>query len=58
MDNDKLCITGNILTLGTFFQPEKQVVFDSLVIVDFVIVLVNSILNLPARQAKSFGEFK
>ena len=38
-------------------QHAKKVVSDSLGLVDFVIGLVNSVLNLPDGQVKFFGEF-
>ena len=39
-------------------QRAKKVVSDSPGLVDFTIGLVNSVLNLPAWQVKSFKEFK
>ena len=39
-------------------QRAKKVVSDSLGLVDFVIRLVNSVLNLPEGQVKFFGKFK
>ena len=36
----------------------KKVVSDSLVLVDFAIGRVNSVLNLPYRLMKLFEEFK
>ena len=36
----------------------KKVMSDSLVLVDFAIGLVNSVLNLPYRLMKLFEEFK
>ena len=38
-------------------QHAKKVVSDSLGLVDFVIRLVNSVLNLPDGQVKYFEEF-
>ena len=40
------------------FQHAKKVVSDSLGQVEFSIQLINSVLNLPNRQVKIFGEFK
>ena len=40
------------------FQYAKKVVSDSLGQVEFSIWLINSVLNLPNRQVKIFGEFK
>ena len=40
------------------FQHAKKVVPDSLGQVEFSIQLINSVLNLPNRQVKIFGEFK
>ena len=40
------------------FQHVKKVVSDSLGQVEFSIRLINSVLNLPNRQVKIFGEFK
>ena len=39
-------------------QGAKKVVSDSLGLVHFTIRLVNSVLNLPDGQVKSFGELK
>ena len=39
-------------------QHAKKVVSDSLGLVDFAIGLVNSVLNLPDRQAKIFQRSK
>ena len=39
-------------------QRAKKVMSDSLGLVDFAIGLVNSVLNLPDRQAKIFREIK
>jgi len=39
-------------------QPAKKVVSDSLGLVDFVIGLVSSVLNLPDRQVKIFRRIK
>ena len=39
-------------------QRAKKVVSDSPGLVDFVIGLVNSVLNLPDGQVKFFEEFK
>ena len=38
-------------------QCEKKVVFDILGMEDFVIALVNSLLNLSNRQVKFLGEW-
>ena len=38
------------------FQRAKKVVSNSLGLVNFVIGLVNSVLDLPDRQVKFFGE--
>ena len=38
-------------------QCAKKVVYDSPGLVDFVIGLVNSVLNLPNRQVKFFLKF-
>ena len=38
-------------------QCEKRVVFDISGMVNFAIVLVNSLLNLPNRQVKFLGEW-
>ena len=40
------------------FQHAKKVVPDSPGQADLSIGLINSILNLPSRQVKIFGEFK
>ena len=39
-------------------QDAKKVVSNSLGLVDFVLVLVNSVLNLPDGQAKIFQRIK
>ena len=39
-------------------QRAKKVVSDSQGLVDFAIGLVNSVINLPDGQVKSFAEFK
>ena len=39
-------------------QSSKKVVFDSPELLDFAIRLVNSVLNLPDRQAKTFWRIK
>ena len=39
-------------------QQAKEVVSDSLGLVDFAIGLVNSVLNLPDGQVRFLGEFK
>ena len=39
-------------------QDAKKVVSDSPGLVDFVLVLVNSVLNLPDGQAKIFRRIK
>ena len=39
-------------------QRAKEVVSDSQGLVDFAIGLVNSVINLPGGQVKSFVEFK
>ena len=39
-------------------QGAKKVVSDSPGLVDFAIGLVNSVLNLPDRQAKTFQRIK
>ena len=39
-------------------QRAKKVVFDSPGLVNFVIALVSSVINLPDRQVKVFEEFK
>ena len=39
-------------------QRAKEVVFDSLRLVDFAIGLMNSVLNLPDGQVIFLGEFK
>ena len=38
-------------------QRAKKVVSDSPGLVDFATGIVNSVLNLPDRQVKFFGEF-
>ena len=38
------------------FQRAKKIVSNSLRLVDFAIGLVNSVLNMPDRQLKFFGE--
>ena len=38
------------------FQRAKKIVSNSLGLVDFAIRLVNSVLNMPDRQLKFFGE--
>ena len=43
------------LTFQGLFQQEKRVVWNSLGIMDLVIGLVNSILNLPTRQEVFWG---
>ena len=40
------------------YQHAKKDVSDSPGLVDFVIRLVNCVLNLPAGQVKFFGKFK
>ena len=44
--------------LNTDVQRAKKLVSDSPGLVDFAIGLVNSVLNLPDGQVKSFEEFK
>ena len=43
---------------GKGLQRAKKVLSDSPGLVDFAIGLVNSVINLPDRQAKFFEEFK
>ena len=43
---------------GLLAQRAKKVMSDSLGLVDFAMGLVNSVLNLPDGQVKSFVEFK
>ena len=50
--------TGPQLIEKLATQHAKKVVSDSLGPVDFAIVLVNSVLNLPVGQVKYFEEFK
>ena len=43
---------------NNMYQRAKKVVSNSPGLMDFIIGLVNSVLNLPAWQVKSFKEFK
>jgi len=43
---------------NNMYQLAKKVVSNSLGLVDFIIRLVNSVLNLPTWQVKLFKEFK
>ena len=56
MSLDHLLIKAGMLF--TLAQRANKVVSDSLGLVEFDIGLVNSVLNLPIRQVKSFEEFK
>ena len=53
LDNPLRCFGQMVWTI----QRAKKVVSDSPGLVDFVIGLVNSVLNLPDGQVKYFDEF-
>ena len=56
MPSNEIIETDN--SLNNFDQRAKKVVSDSPGLVDFVIGLVNSVLNLPDGQAKIFLRIK
>ena len=55
--SERRCIVGDYSILDPM-QRAKKVVSDSPGLVDFVIGLVNSVLNLPDGEAKIFRRIK